>query len=79
MESTVGYDELRATLPNRIKPLLLVFGTGWGLTPQVVDKADLRLPPIACDPAFEGKETRYNHLSVRAAIAIVLDRLLGNR
>ncbi len=79
MESTVGYDELRATLPNRIKPLLLVFGTGWGLTPQVVDQADLRLPPIACDPAFEGKEPRYNHLSVRAAIAIVLDRLLGNR
>jgi hypothetical protein len=55
------------------KPVLLVFGTGWGLAPAVVDGADELLEPIR---AAEGD---YNHLSVRAACAIALDRLLGER
>jgi hypothetical protein len=51
-------------------PLLVCFGTGWGLAEQVFDSVDGVLEPIATDSG-------YNHLPVRAAVAIVLDRLLG--
>lgn len=49
-------------------PVLLVFGTSWGLAPAVIDRSDVLLEPIhgAGD---------WNHLSVRAACAIALDRL----
>ncbi len=62
----------RDRLARRDRPVLLVFGTGWGLAPQVVADADVRLEPI-----HARVETGYNHLSVRAACAITLDRLLG--
>ena len=51
-------------------PLLLVFGTGWGLAPEVFDRGWTVLEPI------RGRGV-YNHLPVRAAAAIILDRLLG--
>ncbi len=52
--------------------MLLLFGTGWGLTPQLLDEADLRTEPIrGVSPSG------YNHLSVRSACAIALDRLRG--
>jgi hypothetical protein len=51
-------------------PVLLLFGTGWGLTEEVLAAADRRLEPIQGAGDF-------NHLSVRAACAITLDRLLG--
>jgi hypothetical protein len=54
------------------KPLLLVFGTGWGLAPSVVESADALLEPVRAR-ANGG----YNHLSVRSACAIVMDRLFG--
>lgn len=61
-------------------PLLLVFGTGWGLAPSVLAAADVRLAPVHRDPALMAPgEAPYNHLSVRAAVAIILDRLLGDR
>ena len=50
---------------------LLVFGTGWGLEKGVIERADVVLAPIR-------GLSEYNHLPVRAAIAIILDRLLGN-
>jgi hypothetical protein len=50
-------------------PYLILLGTGWGLTREVIEGADYLLEPI------EGKG--YNHLSVRTAAAIILDRLLG--
>jgi hypothetical protein len=52
--------------------LLILFGTAWGLAPEVLAAADGALPPIT-GPAG------YNHLSVRSAASIVLDRLLGAR
>jgi hypothetical protein len=52
------------------KVILLLFGTAWGLVDQVFDKADYLLDPV------EGY-TNYNHLSVRSAAAIILDRLAG--
>ncbi len=54
------------------KPVLVVFGTGWGLDSSVIAGADRILAPIRAATA-----TGYNHLSVRSACAIVLDRLLG--
>jgi len=51
---------------------LLLFGTASGLAPEVMAAVDVILPPVG------GKEA-YNHLSVRSACSIVLDRLLGVR
>ncbi|OUR94882.1 hypothetical protein A9Q84_17395 [Halobacteriovorax marinus] len=52
------------------RPCLLLFGTGWGLHDSVLEKSDFMLDPILGADA-EG----YNHLSVRSAVAIYLDRL----
>jgi len=64
-----SYREVREAL-NEQHPHLLVFGTGWGLEKGILERADMVLAPI---DGLHG----YNHLPVRAAIAIVLDRLLG--
>ncbi len=53
-------------------PVLLVFGTAWGLAPEVMQSVDATLPAINGPGVF-------NHLSVRSAAAIILDRLSGNR
>jgi hypothetical protein len=63
----------RARIEGEGKPVLVVFGTGWGLAPSVIDEADALLEPI------HAKRGDYNHLSVRSACAITLDRLLGAR
>lgn len=49
-------------------PHLLLLGTAWGLCHEVFDKADFILEPITGG-------TEYNHLSVRSAASIMLDRL----
>jgi hypothetical protein len=69
--SALEFGRARARLDQEGKPVLLVFGTGWGLAPSVIAGADALLEPIR---AARGA---YNHLSVRAACAIALDRLLG--
>ncbi len=51
-------------------PGLVVFGTGWGLAPDALGACDAVLEPV--DPG-----TGYNHLSVRSAASIVVDRLWG--
>ncbi len=67
----VSYGDLRRLIQHEESPFFLLFGTGWGLTQEVKESSDYVLAPI------EGKG--YNHLSVRSAVAIILDRLLGNR
>jgi len=57
---------------TRERPALLILGTGWGLTDELLAGCDVRLPPIR---GVSG----YNHLSVRSAGAIILDRLYGDR
>jgi hypothetical protein len=69
----VPFDVARQRLEGEGKPVLVVFGTGWGLAPSVIDAADALLAPI------RPSRGDYNHLSVRAACAIALDRLLGER
>ncbi|MCK6553842.1 RNA methyltransferase [Candidatus Binatia bacterium] len=68
----VSFATLRARLDTSDEPHLLVLGTGWGLAPEILARADLALEPIS-------GPTDYNHLSVRAAAAIMLDRLRGAR
>lgn len=51
---------------------MLVFGTAWGLHEDILSRMDGILPPI---PGVDG----YNHLSVRTAAAIIVDRLAGER
>jgi hypothetical protein len=68
----VGYRELRDRMDGQGGPFLLLFGTGWGLTDEVIAASHYLLEPIL-------KEAPYNHLSVRSAAAVILDRLLGDR
>jgi hypothetical protein len=68
----VGYAELREELVQREAPCLILLGTGWGLSEEIIKKADFVLRPIM-------ESASYNHLSVRAAAAVILDRLLGDR
>jgi len=67
----IDFGFLKKLLKDGKTPFFLLFGTGWGLTQEVKDSSDYVLAPI------EGKG--YNHLSVRSAVAIILDRLLGDR
>jgi hypothetical protein len=67
-------EALRIQRPQLGKPMLLVFGTGWGMVDELLRTADAVLEPL-----LPAQESDYNHLSVRAAVAIYLDRLLGNR
>ena len=71
--SSLPFSEARARLEGEGGPVLIVFGTGWGLAPRVIAEADAVLEPIVAERGD------YNHLSVRAACAIALDRLAGKR
>jgi hypothetical protein len=54
------------------RPVLILFGTGNGLVEQLHREADYILTPIRA-------KSSYNHLSVRSAVAIVLDRLTSEK
>ncbi len=68
---SLGFNDCRKLIEEG-QPLLLLFGTAHGLAPEIMAMADINLPPI------KGR-TEYNHLSVRSAVSIILDRLLGVR
>ena len=53
-------------------PHLVIFGTAWGLSQELIEASDVILEPI-------GDHQGYNHLSVRCAAAIALDRLMTFR
>jgi len=67
-----GYAEARRRMAESEKTSLILFGTGWGLAPPLMEAADVVLAPLRGQ-----RGSKYNHLSVRAACAIVLDRLRG--
>ncbi len=74
--SSVSYAQYRRELsdPQRSpKPVVLVFGTGWGVSDAFYPEVHRILDPVC---GFEGREG-YNHLSVRSAVAVILDRLFG--
>jgi hypothetical protein len=66
---SIDFEFFKRLLKDETTPFFILFGTGWGLTQEVKDSSDYVLAPI------DGKG--YNHLSVRSAVAIILDRLLG--
>jgi hypothetical protein len=74
-DGAMSTSDAREALEGEGKPVLLLFGTGWGLDRSVLLAADRRLAPVRA--AAPG--ATYNHLSVRGACAIILDRLLGDR
>lgn len=68
---SVSYKALRRRMEAETEtPFCLVFGTGWGLHPEALESMELILDPIY-------GPTDWNHLSVRAAVGIILDRLRG--
>ena len=69
--AALGFGELARGLQDGT-PHLVLFGTAWGLSPELIAASDAVLEPI-------GDHTGYNHLSVRSAAAIVLDRLMTSR
>ncbi len=69
-ERRISYGGLRDLIHGDQKVVGLLFGTAWGLAPAVYGCADFILDPIC-------GRGEYNHLSVRSAAAIILDRLAG--
>jgi tRNA (guanine37-N1)-methyltransferase len=70
-EGRSPFTRLKNMLVIDPSPFLILLGTGWGLTDEVLARSDIILEPIEGD-------SDYNHLSVRSAAAIILDRLLGS-
>jgi hypothetical protein len=63
------YADLKVMIRNDNIPYLLIFGTGSGLACDMVNSADYRLEPLrGCGD--------YNHLAVRSAVAIIVDRIM---
>jgi len=67
------FKNLRERILEDKTPCLLLFGTGYGMTPELIQGTDVLVEPI------KGVlESGFNHLSVRSAVSICLDRLLGS-
>lgn len=67
--NTISCGSLKRNL-NENMPHVIVFGTAWGLAEEVIEQCDHILEPI------QGAGS-YNHLSVRSAASIYLDRLIN--
>lgn len=72
VREVIGYRQMRKRMESEGGDYLLLLGTGWGLTQEIMDEAEFCLRPIY------GRGS-YNHLSVRSAASIMLDRLLGEK
>jgi hypothetical protein len=68
----LDYPGMRSRIRQGEEAFLLLFGTGWGLVEEDIEAADYRLLPIHGAGEF-------NHLSVRSAVSIILDRILCDR
>lgn len=68
--NTVSFGQLKKAIHNENEAYLILFGTGWGMHKDLMQQCQYILEPI--EPGRS-----YNHLSVRSAVAIILDRLLG--
>jgi hypothetical protein len=70
--TSLSHGAARERLAEEGPTVLVVFGTGWGLADSICDRAHAHLEPIRSP-----REDGWNHLSVRAAAAILFDRLRG--
>ena len=71
VKGRTAFSEMGPYLNGR-RPLLMILGTAWGLTEEALAECDILLEPVL-------GPTQYNHLSVRSAAGIILDRLLIQR
>ena len=71
-EKIISIKEAAGRIEGEDISILILFGTGWGLAKEILERADVILSPVL------GKGN-YNHLSVRSAAAIIVDRLLEKR
>ena len=69
--NTISYNDLREEIFKREEEFLLVFGTAYGIPPDLMRTFDYILEPIM-------GAGNWNHLSVRNAVAIILDRLFSS-
>ena len=69
-QDQTSYEYAKKLIDTSERPILLLFGTGNGLHDTIHDMADYVLVPIQAT-------AKYNFLSVRSAVAIILDRLLS--
>jgi len=67
-DRSVSIQDFAKTGLNKDSSYMLLFGTGWGMTDEVMNSADHVLEPLSYG-------TDYNHLSVRSAVSIIMDRL----
>lgn len=69
-EGRISFSNMREIIEQDETPYLVMLGTGWGMSQSLLSQADYMLEPI-CGPS------PYNHLSVRGACAVILDRLMS--
>ena len=76
LPNQMGYREIRKKWELEPTPgtKIVVLGTGWGVSSEFYKEVHTYLGPIYGPLGKDG----YNHLSVRAAAAIILDRLFGD-
>ena len=67
----IPYTDLASAIRDEDRPVLVIFGTAYGLSESITNGCDNMLPPI--------RGGHWNHLSVRSAVAITLDRLVGEK
>jgi tRNA (guanine37-N1)-methyltransferase len=70
---TASWVTLKERVLREGRPVAFIFGTGWGLCDETLASSDSIMSPIS------GGLDGYNHLSVRSAVSITLDRFFGFR
>ncbi len=68
----ISFKEMRKVLHEELRPCFLLFGTGSGMTDEFMQNCDYVLESIRGAPPDD-----FRHLSVRSAVSICLDRLMG--
>ena len=69
---SITFKDLRHDLHEQNQPIFLLFGTGFGMTEDFMKACSGVLEPIKGASPLD-----YRHLSVRSAVSICLDRLMG--
>ncbi len=69
-QADTSFSEMKAEI-SQGGACLILLGTAWGLCDEVISSSDRVLEPL------QGSSD-YNHLSVRSAASIILDRLLSD-
>lgn len=67
-DKELAFADLSTIMADSGRSAIVQFGTSWGLSPAQIRRCDWVLPPV------EGRHG-YNHLSVRCAAAIIVDRI----